>query len=144
MVIYALSTLPLLSVIKTENVRYVAYADDLSGAGKIGDLRKWWGSVVAHGPSIGYYPNSFKSWIIVKPEKLKEAERIFSNTNINITIDGKRHLGAVIGSDIYKEEYVNDLVRVWVSEITMLSEIAKIYPQSAYCAFTAGYVHKFT
>ena len=38
MAIYALSSLPLLSAISSANVRHVAYADDLSGAGDLESL----------------------------------------------------------------------------------------------------------
>ena len=40
---------------------------------------------------------------------MEEAKAIFGN-DIKITIDGKRHLGAVLGSEMYKAEYCNELV----------------------------------
>ena len=38
---------------------------------------------------------------------------------------------------------MNEKVSAWVKEIAVLSEIAKFHPQSAYCAYTAGFRHKF-
>ena len=32
----------------------------------------------------------------------------------------------------------------WISEIEVLSQIAKVEPQAAYCCFTAGFKHKVT
>ena len=34
---------------------------------------------------------------------------MFTDTNINITIGGRKHLGAATGSDKYKVQYVKDL-----------------------------------
>ena len=49
---------------------------------------------------------------------MKEA---FKGTATNVTVHGQRHLGAAIGSRQYIEEYVNDRVTNWISEITTLS-----------------------
>ena len=46
----------------------------------------------------------------------------FKETAINVTVQGQRHLGAVIGSREYVEEYVNDKVTNWISKITKLAE----------------------
>ena len=48
--------------------------------------------------------NGVKSWLIVKSDELAEARAVFGDS-VNITTAGKRHLGAVIGSANYKEEY---------------------------------------
>ena len=44
------------------------------------------------GPKIGHYQESSKCWLIVKPQLVKEAEKLFKNTKISITINGQRHL----------------------------------------------------
>ena len=33
-------------------------------------------------------------------------------------------------------------VNEWVAELKLLTEIAKLYPQAAYCAFTSGFRQK--
>ena len=44
---------------------------------------------------------------MVKSQELAdEAERVFGD-EVNITTEGKRHLGAVIGSKEYKDQYLN-------------------------------------
>jgi len=49
--------------------------------------------------------NGSKSWLIVKSEELaKEAKRVFGD-KVNITTEGHRHLGAVIASQEYKDQY---------------------------------------
>ena len=64
--------------------------------------------------------------------------------SVNITSDGKRHLGAVLGSHDYNKQYCEEKVGMWVQELSILSEIAKTHPQMAYAAFTKGYKSKFT
>ena len=69
---------------------------------------------------------------------------MFSRTDIKITLHGERHLGAVIGSDTFREEYVSNKVSGWVKDVEELSEIAKEDPQLAYTAYTKGLAHRWT
>ena len=57
---------------------------------------------------------------------------LLDNSNVNIKAEGKRHLGAIVGSEIYKREYVDDLVKDWNSQLCMLSTVAECQPQAAY------------
>ena len=66
------------------------------------------------------------------------------NTSIYITEDGMRHLGAVIGTIEYRENYVTQKVNNWLDELNMLCDIARIEPQAAYSCFVSGYKHKLT
>ena len=63
---------------------------------------------------------------------------------MGITAEGKRHLGAAIGSRAFVEQYVNDKVDYWMSCVRKLSAIAMAHPHVAYCAFTHGLVGKWT
>ena len=78
------------------------------------------------------------------PSKLEEAKELFKNSPINITCDGKRHLGAAIGSPNFKDEYIDAKVEKWCENIKMLAEIAKSQPQAAYAAYIHGEQHKHT
>ena len=71
-----------------------------------------------------------------------EEQNLFSNSRVNITAEGKRHLGAVIGSTEYRNEYVKDLVKDWENQLTILSIIAETQPQAAYSAFASGFKSK--
>ena len=97
-----------------------------------------WDSIEKHSPDYGYYQQADKAWVIVKPKHLEEAQRIFRGTNIKITAKGKKHLGAAIGSEIYRKEYINEKIDTWIREIKFLSEIAAFAPQEAYTYFTSG------
>ena len=48
--------------------------------------------------------NATKTILIVKPEHLSQAQTLFDNTSIQITVRGQRHLGAVLGSSEFVEE----------------------------------------
>ena len=75
---------------------------------------------------------------------LKKAKSIFSDLSIKITTEGQRHLGAALGSQSFKEAYVNEKVAEWHKKLEHLSIIAKSQSQAAYSAFINGYRHKFT
>ena len=56
-------------------------------------------------------------------------------SEVNITTEGQRHLGAVIGPKDYKDQYCENKVLRWRREIETLSEISKSQPHAAYTAF---------
>ena len=67
MTIYALGSLPLLSITTTDNTKHPAYADDISCVGKLRNMLTWWNKLNTFGPKLGYFPKANKSWLIVKP-----------------------------------------------------------------------------
>ena len=95
-------------------------------------------------PLFGYYLKPTKCWLIVKPRMKDMALKTFENTGTNLTEDGKHHLGAVIGSIEYRENYVTQIVNAWLDELNMLCDIARIESQAAYSCFVSGYKHKLT
>ena len=85
---------------------------DLSGAGKLTQLRKWWDNIVIYGPPLGYFPRADKSWLIVKPNLEQSAKEIFAGTDVCITTNGHKYLGGYIGLDEGKSNYIRTLVRI--------------------------------
>ena len=61
-----------------------------------------------------------------------------------VTVEGQKHLGAVIGSRDYLQEYVNEKVTSWVNEVAQLAEFARAQPQTSYAAYTFGLKHRWT
>ena len=53
-------------------------------------------------------------------------------------------MGAIAGSEMYKREYVDDLVKDWNSQLHMLSTVAESKPQAAYSAFVSGFKNKLS
>ena len=80
----------------------------------------------------------------MKPCKKKAARELFAGKAINVTIEGHKHLGAVLGSRSHLEEYVSEKVVDWVNEVTRLAEFAVSLPQACYAAFTFGLKHRWT
>ena len=143
---YSLSTVSMINHLQTEVdcIKQVWLADDAASAGKIEKLHEWYLCLESTGKPHGYYVNRTKSWLILKSEETAERAKQIFGDSVNITTEGKRHLGAVVGSEEYKKEYCEEKVNNWVKELTILCEIAETQPQSAYAAFTQGYRSKFT
>ena len=136
MAFYALAPIPLIKTCKIEKLTgEVWFADDATGSGLLTDLRLWWDKLEEKGPSFGYFPNGAKTWLIVKPEVLDAAEDVFAGTEVKITAQGKRHLGAALGTRSFVEGYVTKCVTSWIEELGKLSNIARTHPQAAYSAF---------
>ena len=144
---YALGTSILLDRLKliSPTASQVNLADDIAGAGKILDLGIWWDTIISKEKKFGYYVNESKSWLIIKnPNHLDHAQNIFKDTGIKITCGGKRHLGAVIGSEDFKSEYVRKKITNWTQKIIKLTEYSKTQPHAAYAIFCRGVLHKYT
>ena len=134
---YGISTTPIIRKLdfKSTNVHQVWLADDATGAGTLPNLRNWWDLVISEGKSYGYHVKPSKSWLIIKDaDKLQEAEAIFSSSPIKITTSGKRHLGAVLGTELFKTEYMTEKIDDWCEKLTKLTSIAKLQPHAAYAA----------
>ena len=105
-------------------------------------LKIWWDKLSELGPGFGYFPEATKSWIIVKEQYEDLAKEVFGGTGVKITNEGKRHLGAVIGSNSYRTSYVEEKIDKLINQVKILSKIAKIEPQAAYTCFVSGLKHK--
>ena len=140
MAFYALGVKPLvdeLSIcINKQLCQQSWYADDSNAIGKLVEIKVWWQKLVSVGPKFGYFPKPSKTVLIIKDHSLMEqAKALFSDTGIEITTLGQRHLGAVIGSETCKNTYVSSKVEKWVEDIVELSKIAVEEPQAALSAY---------
>ena len=142
---YAISLQPLITRLNSSSLtKQCWYADAAAAAGALRELRKWWDVLTEMGTSSGYYPNAKKFWLLTKQGKEDSAREVFLYTTINISTQDQKHLGAVLGSRAYLEEYVNGNVEGWVDQVVKLAEFATIYPQASYKAFTFGLKHRWT
>ena len=107
-------------------------------------MRKWWDVLCVSGPKYGYKPLASKTILIVKEGQEENANEIFDGTGITITTEGERHMGAVIGSEEFKQKYVEDKISKWVSDVVVLAEIAQDEPQAVYASFTKAISHRWT
>ena len=69
---------------------------------------------------------------------------IFEGTDVTITVEGRRHLGAAIGTSTFNQNYIKQKVSTWIREVEYLSSIATSQPHAAYAAFTHGQINKWT
>jgi hypothetical protein len=145
MSLYAISLQPLITILNEfSNAKQCWFADDAAGVGLLQELKEWWDILNEEGPGMGYLPNAKKCWLITKTDKEELARTVFAGTAVNISSQGQRHLGAVLGNQDFFEEYVNDKVEEWVREVTKLSEFATTEPQASFAAFSFGLKHKWT
>ena len=150
MIIYAIAIIPLILMLVeirmqgNNHRKTAAYADDLIVAGLIDQIRIWWNTLCRLGPKFGYFPEARKSWIIVRENAKERAQTIFDNTTIKVTTDDQRHLGAVIGTANFKQNYMKEKISQWIQELRILNKIASYKPQAAYSCFITGFKHKPT
>ena len=93
-------------------VKQVWLADDSAGGGSIGSLYQLHKSLCEEGRKFGYIVNGAKSWLIVKTSELAESAKKVFGDEVNITLEGRRYLGAVIGS---KDLRINIVKRKLIS-----------------------------
>ena len=145
MPMYSICTRVIIDSLRMEcpDVRQAWLADDASAAAKLHQLFDWYVKLVEVGKLYGFLVNGPKCWLIVKTEEMVQlAKELFGN-KVNITSEGKRHLGATIGSQNYKQKYCRKKVDKWIKELEILCEIADTQPHAAYSAFVKGYKSKF-
>ena len=149
MAMYAIATKPLIEELAhytvNKAVKQVWFADDSTAGGKLDGIFEWWTKLKEVEPTYGYHPKPSKTYLILKhPNNLTKAETIFNEEGINITCEGERHIGAVLGTEEFKVKYVRDKVDKWTRDISKLAEIVKEEPQVALSAFYTGLSHRWT
>lgn len=60
----------------------------------------------------------------------------FSGTDVNVTSEGRPHLGVPIGTSEFRRRYIMEKVKDWSKEVETLTSIANTQPQAAYAALT--------
>ena len=149
MAFYALGVKPLINTLgdlcSVEKLcRQAWFADDSSAIGILAQVKNWWLKLEDIGPKFGYYPKPSKSILILKdPALMQQASELFADTQIQITCSGQRHLGAVIGQEEYKQQYISTKVSKWVEDVTALADIANDEPQAALSAYTKSICHRW-
>lgn len=100
MAMYAIGILPLIHRLD-QQVKQVWYADDATTGGKLRHLYSWWNQLLRCGPEYGYHANASKTWLVVKQEHLPLATEIFADPGVQITVEGRRHLGVALGTSSF-------------------------------------------
>ena len=102
-------------------------------------MKLWLEHLKDEGLAYGYLPKAAKTHLIVKnPEDFERANELFGDDGINITLGGDRPIGALIGSEEFRIEYIPKTVEKWLKDVEQLADIAKEEPQAALSAFNTG------
>ena len=144
MMMFGLATLPLINATKLPDTIQCWFADDAAAGSRLVRLREWWNLLTRIGPLFGYFPNSIKTCLVVKPGKYTEAVEVFSSTNVEITCSGRRYLGGTIGTYEFELTSMQGKVSEWQDEVKRLARIAQSRPHAAYAAFTHGLTSRWT
>ena len=110
MAMYAVAITPLIRILEGIEMKQVWFANDTTAGGGLTGLRKWWDRKVERGLAYGCYPNLTKTCLVVREESAEMAKEVLQGTGISVTEDGKRHLGAAIGTQAFVERYVEQKV----------------------------------
>ena len=62
------------------------------------------------GPNYSYCRKPSNAFHTVKQHK-EYARKVFAGSNIKITTEGARHLGAILGNIGFKEEYLRNVIQ---------------------------------
>ena len=116
--------------ITANEVKQVWLADDATGAGSLASLKKWWINIIEEGVVIDIMLMKVNPGLFSKTRHCWKNRRLFSDSKINVTREGKRHLGAVIGSNDFRTKYASEKVTEWCNELKISSEFAKSQPQA--------------
>ncbi len=143
MAMFALASVPLINRIASPRAPQVWFADDAASGGALAALREWWDRLNEVGPQYGYFPNAVKTSIVVKPEKYNEAVEMFRDTGVTITNEGKRYLGAALGSDQFASDFLKSKISAWTAEVEQLAKFASSQPQAAFTALTHGLISRW-
>ena len=109
-------------------VKQVWLADDSAGGASVESLYQWYKSLCEEGRKFSDIVNGAKRWLIVKNSELAQsAKKVFCD-EVNITLEGRRHLGVVIGSKEFKNQCCQEKLDNWLREMESLTEISKSQP----------------
>ena len=81
-----------------------AYADDLTGSGTIDGLKTWWDMVIEWGPLHWVLRQTIQilAHCEARTPCICEGGVYITGSGLQITTQGQRHLGAVVGSEQFK------------------------------------------
>ena len=136
MLLYGLAVLPLARELKSpDKWKQNWYADDSACLAQLLLIREWFVRLMVEGPKYGYFPKPEKSYIIVHPDFILQANDIFRDLGIKV-VTGQRFLGGYIGTASDVECWLENKIASWVAAVEKLSNVAVHEPQAAFVALS--------
>ena len=143
MAMYSLAIILLIKLLSVDGVTQKWYADDGNAVGNLSNLRTVLDKIVSQGKFFGYHVKASKCQLIVKDERLGEAQKIFANTGITMKA-GARVLGSIIRTEseckLFLEFQQNEQIKI----LKKLTKTAKTSPQNVYACHTTGVQEKLS
>jgi len=136
MLLYAIGILPL--ILKTKDPeKWVQawYADDSSCISDFHSVLEWFKMISQEGPKFGYFPEPSKCYLVVAPEFVEEAAKVFEGYAVNI-VTGHKLLGGFIGDELETEKWLQQKINIWINSIKCIARAAVQQPQTAHVALT--------
>jgi hypothetical protein len=137
MVLYGLSTLPLIRELKVvySELFHVWFADDGNAGGHFWILKQFLCWLHRKGHSLGYKIDLGKCVLITSPANLTRAKHCFRNIlNPDNIMTGNWVLGGYTGQPANLDAWLSSKTQHWVEQIKSLSLACPRFPQSAFCA----------
>ena len=94
------------SLHKSYNTFTAVYADDLTAAGPVDQLKKWWNQLCKRDSKFSYFPEGNKAWLVIRKNEEERVKSIFKQINVKILTEGRRHPQAVIETTNYRQNYM--------------------------------------
>jgi hypothetical protein len=142
MAFYAVGTLPAATALRDWSPpapgrwEFGQYADDVGGGGTAEAAAAFFQQLQAAGPAVGLYPRDDKSWALVKggPEHVERARAAFAKAGLRVqlTSEGRRYLGAWVGTEAGERAYVAEKAAAWEDCVHAFAGAARSFPHETF------------
>ena len=135
MIAYSIRILPLITNLKREIpcITHPWYADNAGSLSTFAIIETYFDFLACQGPGRGYQSKPTKSILIVCPENL-DARKLFGACHGFRVCMSARYLGAYIGDDKSKHDWLGEPMMTWEKNINTISKTAGKHPHESYTA----------
>ena len=140
MILYGIGLMPLAERLRREDPTVLQpwYADDFALQGPASRVAKLFHILCRHGPSVGYFPEPEKCWVICPLSSEANARRVFQDASLPVSYcRGRRYVGGFVGSRATRDEWLSPMIQRWVTGIERLADVATRFPHSAYAGLVS-------
>ncbi|KAL7477167.1 hypothetical protein ACHAW6_002998, partial [Cyclotella cf. meneghiniana] len=140
MILYGIGLMPLAEALRQSDpsVHQPWYADDFALQGPASRIVDLFHLLCHDGPSVGYFPEPEKCWVICPPSSKPHVRQVFTDASLPVSYcHGKRYVGGFVRSCEKREEWLSPMIQKWVTGIERLATIATRFPHSAYAGLVS-------
>ncbi|KAL7475381.1 hypothetical protein ACHAW6_002106, partial [Cyclotella cf. meneghiniana] len=114
------------------------YADDFVLQGPASCITKLFHFLCQYVPSVGYFPEMEKCWVICPLSSKERTCQIFDNASLPVSYSGgRRYVGGFVWSHATGDKWLSPMIQKWVTGIKRLAAIATRFPHSAYAGLVS-------